>query len=255
MHGERKEKILRLLAGRGYMTVEELAGQLYVSEPTVRRDLVSLAKEGAVRRIHGGASYIGRDTYEWPFDMRTRVNLTEKRRIAREAARLVGDGDHIFLDGGSTCSFLAETLDPSLRLTLLNNCFPTIRQLSENRHFTVECPCGQYVPSHVGVFGEETEMFIRRRHADYYFASAAGLDVRAGVTVRALVEMSVKRAMRENADCTVLLLDHSKMGVRNYYQVFSLAEIDILITDMPLPEDLLAQCAKEDVEVIVCGEN
>ena len=53
------------------------------------------------------------------------------------------------------------------------------------------------------------------------------------MTVRALVEMSVKRAMRENADCTVLLLDRSKMGVRNYYQVFALAEIDILITDGP----------------------
>ena len=206
MYGERREAILRLLAGSGYMTVEELAARLYVSAPTIRRDLVALAQEGAFRRNHGG----------------------------------------------STCSYLAETLDPSLRLTLLNNCFPTIQKLSENRHFTVECPCGQYVPSHVGIFGEEAETFIRRRHADYYFDSAAGLDAQAGVTVRALVEMSVKRAMRENADCTVLLLDRSKMGVRNYYQVFALAEIDILITDAPLPAEIRAQCDAKGVDVIVC---
>ena len=251
MYDERKKEILRLLSTRGYMTVEELAQHLYISEPTIRRDLRNLDREGVIKRIHGGASYIGRDTYEWPFDMRTRVNLTEKRKITKVAADLIGDGDHIFLDAGSTCSFLSEVLDPSLRITIVNNCFPTIQKLSENTHFTLECPCGQYVPSHVGIFGEEAELFIRKRHADYYFASAAGVNARSGVTVRALVEMSVKRAMLENADCMVLLVDHSKMGVNNYYQCFEISEIDILITDAPLPEDLAEACYKKGVEVII----
>lgn len=253
MDTERKNEILKLLSQRGYMTVEDLAQQLYVSGPTIRRDLALLQKEGSVKRIHGGASYIRRDSYEWPFDMRTRVNLPEKRRIAQAAAELIGDGNHIFLDAGSTCSFLVEMLDPSLRITLVNNCFPTIQRLSENSNFTVECPCGQYVPSHVGIFGDDASLFIRKRHADYYFASAAGIDVRAGVTIRALLERSIKRAMRENADCMVLLMDHSKMGALNYYQVFELSEIDILITDSPLPEDLMAECEKKKVEVQVAG--
>ncbi len=42
------------------------------------------------------------------------------------------------------------------------------------------------------------------------------------------------------------------MGVRNYYQVFTLEEIDILITDAPLPQKILAQCEAKGVEVIVC---
>ena len=251
MYDERKKEILKLLAARGYMTVEELAQHLYISEPTIRRDLHNLAKEGVIKRIHGGASYIGRDSYEWPFDMRTRVNLPQKRKIAKAAADLIGDGDHIFLDAGSTCSFLAEVLDPSLRITIVNNCFPTIQKLSENTHFKLECPCGQYVPSHVGIFGEDAQMFIRKRHAHYYFASAAGIDAKAGVTVRAQVEMSIKRAMRENADSMVLLMDHSKMGEINYYQVFEVPEIDILITDSQLPEDLLEVCDKKGVEVII----
>ena len=38
MYDERKKEILKLLSTRGYMTVEELAQHLYISEPTVPRD-------------------------------------------------------------------------------------------------------------------------------------------------------------------------------------------------------------------------
>ena len=65
--------------------------------------------------------------------------------------------------------------------------------------------------------------------------------------------MSVNEKLCCMQNTTVLLLDHSKMGVRNYYQVFTLADIDILITDAPLPEELRQKCEREDVEVIVCG--
>ena len=82
MYDERKKEILKLLAARGYMTVEELAQHLYISEPTIRRNLHNLAKEGVIKRINGGASYIGRDSYEWPFDMRMRSCRRIRRRCA-----------------------------------------------------------------------------------------------------------------------------------------------------------------------------
>ena len=53
MQEDRKGEIIKLLSTRGYMTVEELAEQLYVSGPTVRRCLQTLAEEGRIKRIHG----------------------------------------------------------------------------------------------------------------------------------------------------------------------------------------------------------
>ena len=97
MQEDRKSEIIKLLSTRGYMTVEELSELLYVSGPTVRRCLQSLAEEGRIKRVHGGASYIGRDSYEWTLDMRSRVNPQEKRVIGKLAAELVGEGNHIFL--------------------------------------------------------------------------------------------------------------------------------------------------------------
>ena len=103
---ERKQQILVLLSAEGYMTVEDLAERVYVSVPTIRRDLAALAEEGSIRRVHGGASHVSRESYEWPFDLRDRVNLPEKSVIGKLAAKLVKDGDHIFIDSGSTCHFM-----------------------------------------------------------------------------------------------------------------------------------------------------
>ena len=88
---ERRKQILSLLSSHGYMTVEELAERIYVSVPTIRRDLAALAEEGSVRRVHGGASHVSREAFEWPFDLRDRVNLPEKRVIGSLAAKLASE--------------------------------------------------------------------------------------------------------------------------------------------------------------------
>ena len=251
MQEDRKGEIIKLLSTRGYMTVEELAEQLYVSGPTVRRCLQTLAEEGRIKRIHGGASYIGRDSYEWTLDMRSRVNPREKRVIGKLAAELVGEGNHIFLDAGSTCHFLAKELDPSMKMTVLTNSIPTIMELSGHKNCQIESPCGQYYPSHTSFFGEESAQFIRKRHADYYFATSTAMDSRNGVSVRSLVEVSVKQAMRDCADCMVLLMDHTKMETTDYYHLFDFSQVDILVTDAPLPDSMREACERDGVEVIL----
>ncbi|MBR0093530.1 MAG: DeoR/GlpR transcriptional regulator [Lachnospiraceae bacterium] len=251
MSEERRDAVVRLLSGSGYLTVEDIAKRLYVSVPTVRRDLKKLADKGLIKRVHGGASYVGQDTFEWPFDMRSRVNLQEKRLIAQAAADLIEDGAHIFLDAGSTCYFLAEALDPKLHLTVLCNGLSTVERLGTHVNTLIECPGGQYRPSHWSIFGEEAASFISTRHADYYFASATALHSGTGASIRTLLEMSVKRAMHAHADCTVLLMDHSKMETQNYYHVFDLSEIDILVTNAPLPKTMAKACRDAGVTVML----
>ena len=50
----RKKDILDLLYERGKVSVSELAGALFVSEMTVRRDLAEMEKGGFLRRFRGG---------------------------------------------------------------------------------------------------------------------------------------------------------------------------------------------------------
>ena len=52
---ERERAILTFLQEKGEGTVEELCRHLFVSEPTVRRDLAALNEKGLLIRTHGGA--------------------------------------------------------------------------------------------------------------------------------------------------------------------------------------------------------
>ncbi len=247
---DRKKQILELLEDRGYLTVEEIARSLYISPPTVRRDLKAMDEEGIIRRTHGGASHINSERKEFPFDLRNRTCIEEKRIIGRIAAELIKDNDHLFIDTGSSCYAMVEALPADIGLTVLTNCIPTLQALSRRPRLILECPCGRYNPQHRSICGEEASRFIYTRHAHYYIASATGISVQNGVNLLSDMDLEVKRAMMSQADQTVLLMDHSKISKCYYYKAFDISDVDILITDRKLPDDLARVCKENGVRVI-----
>jgi DeoR/GlpR family transcriptional regulator of sugar metabolism len=72
-----------------------------VSEVTIRRDLEELEGRGVLERTHGGAIRPQGMAAEPPFLEAIGRHATDKRAIGRRAARLVGPGDTIFLNGGT----------------------------------------------------------------------------------------------------------------------------------------------------------
>ena len=54
MKEERHQKILDRLSDGEYVSVETLSRELFVSMPTIRRDLTAMQQMGLVMRTHGG---------------------------------------------------------------------------------------------------------------------------------------------------------------------------------------------------------
>ncbi|RYE62563.1 MAG: DeoR/GlpR transcriptional regulator, partial [Rhizobiaceae bacterium] len=104
---------------RGKVVASELATQFDVSEDTVRRDLRELAKLGFCRRVYGGALLPTPDF--GTLATRTALDKDRKSSLARAAARLVEDGQTVFIDAGSTNLAVANALDPSQTLTIITN--------------------------------------------------------------------------------------------------------------------------------------
>lgn len=248
---ERKEQILNILQDKGFLSVEELAGTLYVSAPTIRRDLCVLEKEGVLRRTHGGAAYIEQGFMAGPFTLRNKTNLDEKLKIGNLAAQLVHDGDSIFIYTSSTCLCFAKALNPLLKLNVLTNGIPIAQTLAEHENMTVECPAGLYNAKHASIYGSEACDFIERRHAKYLFVSCTGIDTHTGATIQQREDLAVMKAFRKNAGKVVMLIDHTKFNISHYYCAFTLDEIDIIISDQPLPEDLQKICNEKGIEVLV----
>jgi len=106
---ERFAMILDLLAQKRSATVLELCDALDASESTIRRDLTQLDRQGLLKKVHGGATLVGRTVLadEPPMAAREEQSVEEKRLIARAAAAMITEKDFIFLDAGSTTLALA----------------------------------------------------------------------------------------------------------------------------------------------------
>lgn len=84
---------MRLVNTSGAVSVQDLVSFLNISESTVRRDLLTLDREGRLRRVHGGATTL-RDDSSYEADMENlqdkySIHMSDKRRIAQYAASLI----------------------------------------------------------------------------------------------------------------------------------------------------------------------
>ena len=76
-----------------YFTIKELSEILYISEPSVRRDLADLERQNLIKRIHGGAviEETALSKNKIPFFIREYEQSSAKSVIAQKAIELVKD--------------------------------------------------------------------------------------------------------------------------------------------------------------------
>src|ERR1700733_5645760 len=86
------------------------AAECGTAEMTVRRDLDVLVERGVARRVRGGAVNLMMRGEELPFGMRELDALDAKKRIARDVADLIADGEAVGLDSGTTVTEVARVL-------------------------------------------------------------------------------------------------------------------------------------------------
>src|SRR5699024_10284773 len=96
---QRYERILDYLNVHGTGSVNDLVIITDSSTATVRRDLTHLESEGILKRVHGGATLGGLQKEE-DYSDKSVKNLTEKIKIAQNAAAMIENGDTVFIDAG-----------------------------------------------------------------------------------------------------------------------------------------------------------
>ena len=112
MRKERDKIILELLLKKKKISVKELASVLYVSEPSVRRDLAGLERQNLIKRIHGGAmiedSALSKNKI--PFKVRELEESSAKVVMAKAAAELVTERRGVVLPSQSAPEGLAAMI-------------------------------------------------------------------------------------------------------------------------------------------------
>lgn len=225
---ERQEKILNILSKGGSASVARLARELFVSMPTVRRDLSALEARGVISRTHGGAVLRDTSEREIPLLFREDQNNQAKRKIAEKAIEHVKNGSVIFLDASSTVSYLVPLFERFEDLVVVTNSPKTSMRLGE-RGIKNYSTGGLLLMHSVAYVGSEAERFVSGINADLFFFSSRGYVEGGSVTDSSAEEASLRRAMLANAEKSIYLADSSKCGQRYMYNICRLADVDAIV--------------------------
>jgi len=232
MSAEREKKILEILLREKKCTVRELASLLYISEPSVRRDLQSLEKQNLIKRIHGGAvleeSALSKNKI--PFLIREYEQSGAKAHIARKAAELVSDGDVVFLDASTSCYYLIPYLASKKGITVVTSGVKALSKLAEYDIRTVSTG-GALINSCLALVGEEAYQTLESFNADVAFFSCRGVSEDGYLTDISPEENGVRKKMIRRSRRAFLLCATEKFGKRYFHNLCHQRDIDGIITE------------------------
>jgi DeoR/GlpR family transcriptional regulator of sugar metabolism len=247
----RRMKILEWLQEEGSARVRDLSVAFAVSEATIRQDLERLDNDGFVVREHGGAYLKSVPQQVQSMSLQHLTNMDAKKRIGRAAAALVGNGDTIILDSGSTTTEIANALTTHQNLNVITNAINIALTLGALPSMSVHLSGGLFKAPTLSVTGEKSGDFFTGIFAEKLFLATAAVSFEAGLTFPAMADLYVKRAMIKAASKVYLVADSSKIGRTSFS---SLGPIDLIggfITDDGITDADRAEFERRGIEVIV----
>ena len=229
-YNERYDAIAKILKENNTATVHFLAKELFVSEPTIRRDLKKMEQQGIIKHTFGGAVLSELLNKEIPLSMREHENMSAKDYIAKEAVKFIRDGQVIFLDASSTVFRIVKYLAPFSNITVITNSPKASLKLAELKIKSF-CTGGLLLENSIAYVGTYAENFIKNFNADIFFFSSRGITANGVITDSSIEESDLRRTMLLNSKKSIFLCTSDKIGKQFFYNLTDISEIDRVICD------------------------
>lgn len=224
----RQNWLLELISKGKALIAKEAAEELGVSLDTIRRDLIALEQQGAVKRVKGGA--IASSVPERPFIDRVKDADTWLSGCLSTLLSLLEGVQTLFLDGGTSILKVANAIPVNSPITVITPS-PVVATVLLERNIETILLGGKIHPSGAIATGATTVREIEKISADMAVLGVCGLDTEFGLTADDLAEAEVKTAMANQAASIIALASQHKLYRRSPYKVVSTDKLDIIVTD------------------------
>ncbi|MCM5556967.1 DeoR/GlpR family DNA-binding transcription regulator [Pleomorphomonas sp. JP5] len=239
----------RLAEGQSVASVQ-LAAEFGVSEDAIRRDLRALAAEGLCRRVYGGALPLA----VRPLSARLGEGVEAKRALAARAAALVGRGDLVFLDAGSTHVALVDALPEDFGLTVATNSVDVAAAVMGRQDLDLLMIGGAVDATIGGAVDAVAVEAVTRLAIDLSFVGVCGVSAEQGVVALNHADAIFKRAVMATSRRRVALVTSDKFEARAPYRIGPVRAFSQLVVEQDAPEALVADLRKAGVEVVSAGD-
>ncbi|MFF1691312.1 MULTISPECIES: DeoR/GlpR family DNA-binding transcription regulator [unclassified Streptomyces] len=234
-NADRHGLIAQAVRDKGSATVQQLAELTGTSEMTIRRDLDTLAAQGVLVRVRGGARSLLLRGEEPPFALRAHEAVDAKRRIAAEISALIADGESVLLDSGTTCLEVARLLRER-PVTVMPLSLQAIHALSDPPGTAaLMVPGGRPRSAEGALTGPLALASLAALRFDTAIIGCCGLSAAEGLTAYDLDDAAVKKAAIASSRRTVVAADGSKLGHTAYAYVGPATLLHTLVTDTTAP--------------------
>ena len=233
----REDEYIKILAERTH-TIKELAEKLFISEPTVRRDIVQLKKKELVLCTSGKVSLkISAPDRRIPMFVRDYENNEAKKIMASKAAEYIHDGDVIMLDASTSAYAILPHLSQFKNILVITNGAKTSISLSAMGIKNV-CTGGNATHESFAFIGPDAERTLANYNANIAFFSCRGINEKGIVSDNSIYENNIRRIMISRSQKNILLCDSSKLNHTYLHTLCNIKTLDAIISEKTLPESL-----------------
>lgn len=236
---QRQKEIQKQIKTNGAVTVASLTEQFGVSVETIRRDLLTMEKDGLLSRVHGGAVAVTEMIAYQPLEKRDLAQSHQKDALARVAATLVNEGDYIAIGTGSTPIHFAQELK-KLRasLTVVTYSLGVFDILKDMPGYRLILLGGQYIPEENSFYGQLTLDLLDTLHVQKSFVFPSAISLDHGIWGFEETLYPLQQKLLRCCDQAYILADSSKFERTALYKVADMRPEYIYVTDPELPEQL-----------------
>ena len=228
---KRRQYILEHLRSDGRIQVADVAGDLGVTEVTIRRDLAYLQKNKLLKKTYGGAVLAGAPEIVSSVRFRHTQQSQAKKTIGQLASELIEDGDVVYLEAGSTCYEIIPFLTQLQNLSIIVNSINLMRRLHELTRHKVIITGGEYRPDRMDMIGPVAEATISQLSGFKAFTGADDISIYAGISGADVETVGFAKLVLRQASEVIFVGDHTKFDNPALYKIAGLEMLDYIVTD------------------------
>jgi DeoR/GlpR family transcriptional regulator of sugar metabolism len=243
---ERQAYILHQVNLHNKVLSSSLSDQLGVSEDTIRRDLIELAQESKIIKVHGGALS---NSFHHGIASQDVYSIEEKRKIALKAVSMIKDGMFVLTSGGTTVIELARLLPLDLEATFITVSLAAAFEYANHPKIEVILIGDKLSKNSKITVGAEAILKLQSIKADICFLGINAIDIKEGLTDSDWDVVQIKRAMIKCSKKVVALSISEKVDTHEQLRICEVVDINVLITELDSSDARLAPYRDKGIEV------
>lgn len=231
---ERRNAIIAMLHENNFIKMSDIVSMFDVSNETARRDLDYLQDQKIVRRVYGGAIMEGQALLSNKIPRPSMFN-NEIDAIGKAAAEMVKPGEAVFIGPGSTALQVARHLRTRSNITVVTNSLAVATELVSS-DVTTYIFGGLLNCDEQDIRGELVRECASHFFFDKAFFGCGGVTLDLGVMDFSSTHTPIHSQVVNRANQRILVASSKKFGTPAFLSACSLKDINVVITDIKIPE-------------------